>query len=122
MGDIRGGTAPLPIFPETKFLYVKKCDKNFTYFHVKKGTFPNLQTLFLETHPCEPTVLHRFNSKGQRLVLSKDWNSFKGLIIGRQFSPVEYLSTEDMELEWKGILKNVGGSRVTMIEEEKEDY
>ena len=47
-----------PIFTGTK-LFLDACDKNFVYSWLNKDTFPNLQTVYLASHPCEPEILNR---------------------------------------------------------------
>ncbi|AVL95132.1 hypothetical protein ma745 [Moumouvirus australiensis] len=36
-----------------KTLYITKCDKNFVYYWIRKNKFPYLQTIYLDSHPCE---------------------------------------------------------------------
>ena len=47
-------------FPKAKTVFLTNCDKNFTYYWLDKQTFPNVETIYLLCHPCEPIVLHRF--------------------------------------------------------------
>ncbi len=50
-------------FTNTKFLcdtlFVFDCDKKFVYQHLDKQIFPNVSTLYLISHPSDPSVLHR---------------------------------------------------------------
>lgn len=45
-------------------LFVDRCDKNFVYywlgnqFHSLEETFPNVKTVYLGSHPCEPSTLY----------------------------------------------------------------
>jgi hypothetical protein len=56
-------------------LYVRACDKNFVYYWINRYTFPNVKDLYLLSHPCEPTVLHR---AFERIYLSEgDYNHYK---------------------------------------------
>lgn len=52
-----------PSFPDTKNVVFDRCDKNFVYYWLNKQTFPDLSYIFLNSHPCEPNVFHRFCSK-----------------------------------------------------------
>lgn len=47
------------IFKNAKRLIVDNCDKNFVYYWIDKVVFPNLETLYLVSHPCESAVLNR---------------------------------------------------------------
>ncbi|AGC02275.1 hypothetical protein H012_gp176 [Acanthamoeba polyphaga moumouvirus] len=38
-----------------KTLYVTKCDKNFIYYWIHKNKFPNLEILYMDSHPCDPS-------------------------------------------------------------------
>lgn len=48
-------------------LVVDRCDKNFVYywlgnrFHDIKETFPNIKTIYLGSHPCEPITLQKLH-------------------------------------------------------------
>ena len=50
-----------PIFKKAETIFMTECDKNFVYYWLDKRTFPNVQRIFLNSHPCEMPVLHRFN-------------------------------------------------------------
>jgi hypothetical protein len=47
-----------PVFM-CKKLWMFHCNKNFVYYWLDRSTFPNLQTVYLNSHPCEESVLHR---------------------------------------------------------------
>ncbi len=47
-----------PVFM-CKNLWMYHCDKNFVYYWLDRSTFPNLQTVYLDSHPCEEQVLRR---------------------------------------------------------------
>ena len=50
-----------PIFNDTKYVYMKNCDKNFVFYWLRRNIFPNAIKIYLDSHPCEPDVLHRFS-------------------------------------------------------------
>ncbi|XWV24712.1 hypothetical protein QJ856_gp1071 [Tupanvirus deep ocean] len=47
-----------PVFMANK-VFIMNCDKNFVYYWLDKSTFPNANTIYLCSHPCEPPVLSR---------------------------------------------------------------
>jgi hypothetical protein len=49
-----------PRFPLAKIVFLRSCDKNFVFYWLNKRTFPMVQTIYLESHPCETCVLSRF--------------------------------------------------------------
>lgn len=49
-----------PVFPNTEHLFLYHCDKNYTYYHLTKTIFPNVNTIYCLTHPCDPRVFNEF--------------------------------------------------------------
>lgn len=49
-----------PMFPDAKTVTMRGCDKNFVFYWLQEHVFPNMQTIYLNSHPCEPVVLARF--------------------------------------------------------------
>lgn len=56
---------PGPQFPSVEKLFVRDCDKNFVYYWLNKSHFPNVKTIYLDCHPCEYPVAHRFKDSAQ---------------------------------------------------------
>ena len=57
---------PVQNFPKLtniKNIYVIDCDKNFVYYHINKTYFPNVEKIYLASHPCESDVLQQENVK-----------------------------------------------------------
>jgi hypothetical protein len=44
---------------QAEVVFVNNCDKNFVYYYANKGSFPNMKTLYLMSHPCEPYTLRQ---------------------------------------------------------------
>lgn len=69
-----------PLFPNTKNVVFDRCDENFVYYWLNKQTFPDLSYIFLNSHPCEPNVFHRFCSKHPHervpIFLGNQWETF----------------------------------------------
>ena len=42
-------------------LFVIDCDKNFVYYTIHKGNFPNTKELYLASHPCDSIVFYHFD-------------------------------------------------------------
>ena len=40
-------------FPDAKVVHLEFCDKNFVYYWLKPLTFPNVNTIYLNSHPCQ---------------------------------------------------------------------
>ena len=49
-----------PIFDHARYVYLDGCNKNFVYYWLNRKTFPNVQKIYLNSHPCQSNVLHRF--------------------------------------------------------------
>ena len=47
-------------FSQTHTLFLNRCDKNFTFYHLCPSIFPNVRKIYLNSHPCEYSVVHRF--------------------------------------------------------------
>lgn len=46
-------------FPNVETLFLDKCEKNFVYYNVNTHYFPNVKTIYCNSHPCEGQVLQR---------------------------------------------------------------
>lgn len=42
-----------------KNVFVSQCDKNFVFYWMNQRIFPQLENLYLASHPCEPCVLRQ---------------------------------------------------------------
>jgi hypothetical protein len=80
LGDIHTFTPGVVCKCDT--LIVDRCDKNLVYywltnpFRELKSTFPDLKTIYLGSHPCEPTTLQRLHlSSTTTTYLREDWYS-----------------------------------------------
>jgi len=45
-----------PVFTG-KNIFLHECDKNFVAYWLRKRVFPNAESIYLASHPCEPWVL-----------------------------------------------------------------
>lgn len=59
----------------SKHIFVEGCDKNYVYYYVNHTNFPNLEELYLMSHPCEPNTLWRFYNK--KVYLSDFYKNYK---------------------------------------------
>ena len=41
----------------SKVVVLDRCDKNFIYYFLDEKTFPLMNKLYLNSHPCEPVVV-----------------------------------------------------------------
>ena len=64
-----------PIFPNTTTVSINNCNKNFVYYWLDRKTFPNVNTIYLNSHPCSTSVLSRF--KNTTIYLSRRFSSYK---------------------------------------------
>lgn len=46
-------------FPHAETLFVDECEKNFVYYNINTRYFPNVKTIYCNSHPCESMVLKR---------------------------------------------------------------
>lgn len=66
-------------------LILDNCNKNFVYRHLDTITFPQVELIYLLSHPCEPNVFHRWlhyvDNNRRKLVpsvfLSEDYLVYK---------------------------------------------
>lgn len=58
MGDIHP-TQHKPKF-NCETLILDQCNKNFVYYWLDSGIFPDVQNIFLLSHPCEPNIFSRW--------------------------------------------------------------
>jgi hypothetical protein len=47
---------------DAKKVYLYDCNKNFIFYWMDRDTFPNVKEIYLFSHPCENTTMHRFSS------------------------------------------------------------
>lgn len=64
-----------PRFPNATSVTMDRCDKNFVFYWLHEGVFPNINQIYLNSHPCEPQVLHRFPHAN--FYLSKSFGHYK---------------------------------------------
>ncbi|AGF84978.1 hypothetical protein QJ854_gp804 [Moumouvirus goulette] len=74
-----------------KKLYVSKCDKNFVYYWIHKKKFPNLETLYIDSHPCDPSFFCKEISK---IYLSDHYKNYKDTY-GKHNDNVEIIKRDD---------------------------
>lgn len=77
--DAHGDVYPFNYCDPTTFsnvhtIFATDCNKNFVYYWLNRRCFPNLRTLYLMSHPCEPHVL---NQKYVTVVLGDTWEGYK---------------------------------------------
>lgn len=63
-------------FPAAKEVWLDHCDKNFVYYWLYPSNFPQVERIYLNSHPCEYRVMHRFSSDVQ-IFLSSHYSSYK---------------------------------------------
>lgn len=63
-------------FTNVHTIFATRCDKNFVYYWLNYRHFPNLQTLYLMSHPCEPTVLRQ---NGVKIIMDHHWKKYKNI-------------------------------------------
>lgn len=80
----------------TENLVLDGCDKNFIYYWLTPRIFPHVKDVFLFSHPCENSVIHRFkgtlprfhtNSRNMRYI-----NNYEGDIISTEENMMIYVS------------------------------
>lgn len=62
MRDIPGllPSRDVPVFEKARTIRIEKCNKNFVFYWCRESVFPNVTTVYLDSHPCEPCVLWRW--------------------------------------------------------------
>lgn len=61
-------------FPNCKVLFAERCEKNFFFFFVNRRNFPELEEVWLFTHPCESNI---FYMKIPKIVLIGHYASYE---------------------------------------------
>jgi len=64
-----------PVFKRAHTLYINRCDKNFVYYWIEEKVFPSAKVIYLNSHPCDPRVFHRF--KSATIFLNKRYQHYK---------------------------------------------
>jgi hypothetical protein len=87
-------------FPSVETLFLDKCEKNFIYYNVNTHYFPNVKTIYCNSHPCEPQVLQRHHYMYSKqsdndeneisIYLTKMWIEFYKK---RWFSSADYIQS-----------------------------
>nr|WQM86916.1 hypothetical protein [Marseillevirus cajuinensis] len=60
-------------FPDCKRLFARKCEKNFFYHQVGSRNFPNLEELWIHSHPCESKV---FYEKFPKIFITQEYANY----------------------------------------------
>ncbi len=60
-------------FKDTEEIFINGCDKNFFYYNFFSD-FHNIKSIYLNSHPCEPSVLQNVN---HTLYLSNNFQNYK---------------------------------------------
>ena len=76
MGDIHPRNPP-PTFVAAETVFLPSNDKNFIYYWTYPRVFPVVNTIYLNSHPCEPPVMHRFNARGTIIHLDERYQCYK---------------------------------------------
>lgn len=81
-----------PVFKGTHIACFDWCDKNFIYYWMKPEVFPDLKTIYLNSHPCESKVFYRFKDAtiylDTRYQRYKDrWADHRESVIVRDINP-----------------------------------
>jgi len=71
-GDVHGFDNS-PVFT-CETLFLDSCDKNFIAYWLNKGTFPNVKTVYLDSHPCDHYCLPKDIDK---IYLHSAWRRYK---------------------------------------------
>lgn len=69
VGDIKPNS--YPIFPNCKTLKFNNCDKNFVFYWLRAVVFPNVETVYMHSHPCEPQIFSRLDTNVKIYVHTK---------------------------------------------------
>jgi hypothetical protein len=64
-----------PVFEQAEELFILQCDKNYTYYHLRKDLFPNVSNIYCLSHPCDPRVFNEFTT--QTILLSSHHSRYK---------------------------------------------
>lgn len=60
-------------FPDAKIVTMNHCDKNFVFAWLQPVVFPKVETIYLNSHPCEPQVFKRFPQAKWYLLEEYKW-------------------------------------------------
>lgn len=79
-------------------VFVRKCDKNYVFYNIDTNRLPNLETLYLDSHPCEFSVISRLLKNGIKVKYVYDhvW-----LEEATQISPHLFTKITDKEMTEK---------------------
>jgi hypothetical protein len=53
------------------------CDKNFVYYTLYPDFYPNVQNVYLGSHPCDTNVFTRFKDKNITIYLVDNFKRYK---------------------------------------------
>ncbi len=56
------------VFDKCKTLFVSTVDKNSFYYYIDQYRFPNVETIYLCSHPCDYSTYHRFDKSKWHIV------------------------------------------------------
>lgn len=75
------------------------CNKNFIFYNLNRVTFPKMRSVILNSHPCEPEIMHfldRESQKGTKVCFTEHWRTYV-----RRWAPsdskIKILAHEDFE-------------------------
>ena len=91
------------IFPRCETLFIDDCEKNYVYYNLDTHHFPNVKKIYINSHPCEYSVLHRhFLVNGEiEIFLSEKWYYYYKERWFAEGSYIKPIKSEDMEKELK---------------------
>lgn len=76
-GDIHRFEFP-PQFPRAETIFMRDCDKNFVYYWLEPYHFPKTTKIYLDSHPCEYNVAHRFGDKAMLYMRKEYYDHYYG--------------------------------------------
>jgi hypothetical protein len=68
------------VFDQCRHAVVCGVEKNWTFKNLDRGTFPQLETLYLLGHPCDHSVLMRFSARGSTAQVYTDHYYFHDMV------------------------------------------
>lgn len=75
-GDIHPRKSYVVSFPDAKVVFMNRCDKNFVYYWLRPRVFPNVERIYLFSHPCMPNYLRAFPETTE-IYFSKWYEEYK---------------------------------------------